>query len=167
MNAIATARAYVTAEEMHQFVPLAASCFWPFVQKGDGCWLWTGSTMDGRYGKVVFGSGRWCHAHRFAFFLHHGPIPPGMLVCHHCDTPPCCNPYKCLFLGTHAENMADMARKGRAVYRQKITLAEASEIIARFARGEKQKAIAVDYGIDRSTVSYLASGKYKYARGLL
>lgn len=161
-------RCYVTAEEMHLFASLADRCFWPFVQKGNGCWLWTGPTMGGRYGKVVFGSGRWCHAHRFAFFIHHGPIPPGMFVCHHCDNPPCCNPFECLFLGTHTENMRDMSRKGRAgLSTRKLTRDSVAEIIARSRTGETQGTIAADYGIDRSTVSYLMRGRFDYARDLL
>lgn len=42
-----------------------------------------------------------------------GPIPVGMLACHHCDNPPCCNPAH-VFIGTHKDNARDMARKGRA-----------------------------------------------------
>jgi len=51
-------------------------------------------------------------AHRKAWEDEHGPIPPGMNVCHHCDNPPCINPDH-LFLGTQKDNAVDMSRKGR------------------------------------------------------
>ena len=44
--------------------------------------------------------------------LHRGPIPPGMNVLHKCDVGLCVNPYH-LFLGTHADNVADRHRKSR------------------------------------------------------
>jgi hypothetical protein len=76
------------------------------------CWLWLAGRNPKGYGR--FGMhGSAVFAHRQAYALTVGAIPEGMYVCHRCDNPPCCNPEH-LFLGTHADNIRDMTRKGRA-----------------------------------------------------
>jgi hypothetical protein len=83
----------------------------------DECWLWQSAVDRDGYGQ--------CHAspqaqklqvtraHQMAYVTCVGPIPDGMVVCHHCDTPSCCNPSH-LFVGTVADNNADKVKKGRA-----------------------------------------------------
>jgi hypothetical protein len=96
--------------------------FWKFVEKSDGCWLWTGQRTPEGYGRFVVGrtpkqKGFNKGAHRFSWEMEYGgPIPVGIYVCHGCDQPSCVRPSH-LFLGTATENMRDMARKGRG-YRQ-------------------------------------------------
>ena len=77
----------------------------------DGCTVWTGTVDRCGYGRISVGC-RMAMAHRVAWELANGTIPPGMEVCHSCDNRPCCNVAH-LFLGTHQDNMTDMARKGR------------------------------------------------------
>lgn len=80
----------------------------------DGCWIWTGAVTTDGYGNI----GHPPHVelptstHRLAWTLAYGPIPDGAYVLHRCDVRRCVNPEH-LFLGSHADNMRDMAEKGR------------------------------------------------------
>lgn len=91
------------------------SRFWAKVAVGDAdqCWLWQGPLSGNGYGRCAIGKRRaWMAAHRVSWTIHHGDIPQGLFVCHHCDVPLCVNPAH-LFLGTQTDNMRDAASKGR------------------------------------------------------
>lgn len=92
-------------------LPEVAGRFWSKVDKGPGCWTWTGATQNYGYGAVTI-HGLTRRAHRVSWELAHGPIPDGLHVCHRCDNPPCVNPDH-LFLGTAQDNVDDKDAKGR------------------------------------------------------
>ena len=73
---------------------------------------------------MLYRDGKSVRAHRQAWIDAHGPIPRTTLVCHRCDNPRCSR-LSHLFIGSHKDNSADMARKGRAPWAGKTMPAEA------------------------------------------
>lgn len=148
--------------------------FWSRVESNDAdsCWLWTGSVRgNNKYGVFEI-AGKPIQAHRFSWELHHGLIPVGQCVLHRCDTPRCVNPSH-LFLGTHQQNMADMAAKGRAPKNcgekcgtSKLTDAQVLDIRTRRAAGEKQSSIAESYGLTQQAISYVCLRGWRHVGGV-
>ena len=140
--------------------------FWRSIDRSKGysaCWEWTGTKDYKGYGRIKV-NGRALRAHRVAYELYRKPIPAGMSVLHACDNPACANPSH-LFLGTPADNSADMVKKdrqakGEANSSAKLTEADVIAIKKRLAAGgETQRSVAADYGVDQSLISYIKTGR--------
>lgn len=140
--------------------------FWrdvPHMSNATACWPWMGSKNANGYGHFSVGgraNNRRVSAHRFAYWLAHGQIEPGEVVCHSCDNPGCVNPAH-LFAGTQAQNLADMTAKGRrsrfalrgeSAPTCKVSDADAKRIATRIASGEKPAALAREFGVNRVSI---------------
>lgn len=147
--------------------------FWHYVNKsgpvhpvlGTRCWVYRTARPDD-YGRVLTGSGR-VKAHRFSWTLLRGPVPPGLWVLHRCDNRPCVNPDH-LFIGTGADNVADMINKGRHNARHgeghpmaKLTRGEVDQIRKTYRRGSRtygSPALARRFGVSQPMILHIVKG---------
>lgn len=143
--------------------------FWAKVKRGDPseCWNWQAArcgTHNG-YGQTYY-KGRKLLAHRAAWMISHGYLPPEDLeICHTCDNGLCCNPDH-LWLGTHRENMIDRNRKGRIIYEKgsercnaKLTEVDIEKILQLLEQGLSQRAIAKRFNVSQPKISHIKSGQ--------
>lgn len=131
------------------------------------CWVWTAGIQNRNgYGQFALRKGVIRRAHRVAWELARNTVPDGLWVLHRCDNPPCVRPEH-LFLGTPKDNTADMAAKGRGHFpppgeaHPTAILTEADVLAIRRARqqGVTGAALGRQYGVHRSTVYKICSGK--------
>jgi len=105
---------YCSKECYRSDAPSLSDVFWSKVQRSsDDCWTWQGSRSNRGYGKLSY-RGRDLRAHRVAWELAHGDIPPRFVVMHTCDNPPCVR-LDHLKLGTMRANNQDRDQKGRTI----------------------------------------------------
>ncbi len=135
-----------------------ATRFWRYVQKSEGCWLWTGLVTQYGYGRFSKSHRDFPHAHRVAWELTNGPIPEiTPCVLHRCDVRLCVRPDH-LFLGTKRDNMRDRDAKQRQAKGEHAGLVKltAEQVLAiRHAytgRYGQSSALARQYGISTSTM---------------
>lgn len=116
-------------------------------EPNSGCFLWTGAVT--RFGHGTFHIKRkTVSAHRTAYERAYGPIPNGLYVLHKCDVRCCVNPEH-LWLGTQADNLKDMARKGRSLRGEKNRSAKLTEAIVQLIRAsdEPYRILAERYSV--------------------
>lgn len=145
--------------------------FWARVErKGDDeCWAWNGAHY--RHGYGAFGNANAAPegAHRVSYEINVGTIPDGMFVCHHCDNRGCVNP-KHLFVGTAADNAADMNSKKRhpggsfRLVDQRGEKNVAAKLNAEKVREIRRRsgthtALAAEFGVSLSTIANIRDGK--------
>lgn len=77
--------------------------YWSTPEPNTGCILWAATVDPGGYGQISV-RGRGCLAHRVAWELERGPIPPGLELDHLCRVHSCIN-VQHMELVPHRENV--------------------------------------------------------------
>lgn len=144
--------------------------FWNRVTVGkpDECWTWNGAVDILGYGRMHYHRKKWM-AHRLAYTLTLGNIPPGKILMHKCDNPPCCNPTH-LTVGEHKDNVHDMMNKGRMKGRRataqdpgckpKLTEQDVKDIRAEYAvGGTSYGKLALKYHLHRNYIASIVTRK--------
>ena len=133
------------------------------VDSNTGCHEFEGRKDSHGYGQLK-DKGKTVLVHRWIWQRKNGPTDQQVL--HKCDNPGCVN-LDHLFIGTHKDNMADMAAKGRTnpprgyAHKRpmaKLTNEKVVEIKALLARGYKQSDIAKDFQVSRNIICDIANG---------
>lgn len=154
--------------------------FWAKVLKTDGCWLWQASKRNQGYGAFVWtdDSGKTIHgrAHRFSWELANGPIPGDLCALHKCDAPACVNPAH-MFIGTKADNNADMVKgrrrvggsktsvdackyqRGESHHSAKMTADKVRRIRTLRGSGQSYSTIAHIFDVNTSAIYKICNGK--------
>ena len=142
--------------------------FWQKVDKKgpDECWPWTAAVRNPKEGYGAFWlDGRHQPANRVALLFSGVDVPSGMVACHRCDNPGCCNPAH-LFPGTPKANNDDKVAKRRHAAGDshgmaKLTQQQVAEIRAHRPPGVKRLApgiperLAERYGVTKQYISEL------------
>ena len=122
------------------------------------CWEWAGVRTMAGYGRMKW-DGKPTYAHRLAYGLANGAMPPAdLFVRHKCDNPPCCNPSH-LLLGTHADNMHDASERKRGVgHPSAIPFSDVPNIRAYLSAGQPIVSTADIFGYNASAVRAVKYG---------
>ena len=134
----------------------------------NGCIPWLGHRTRKGYGCIrVTKDHAKTTAHRAAWVLKRGDIPPEISVLHRCDNPTCVN-VDHLFLGTPLDNVADMVQKGRQAWRfrtpwQKLNSTDGERISDLRRMGHTQQEIADWLAVSRPLISMILAGKINHS----
>lgn len=150
--------------------------FWQHVRISgtDACWGWTSAVSIHGYGRFKVND-KMIAVHRYSYWLAYGELPTNLDICHKCNNRRCVNPVH-LYAGTAKENVADaikagthhnfvktrtsgLAPKGESQPKALLIESQVLDIYRRCHAGESHRAIAAEYGVGKTTITNIHSGR--------
>lgn len=139
------------------------------------CWLWTGAKNACGYGTMgqrSKGQSITVSTHRVAWAATHGD-PGRQHVLHSCDRPACCNP-RHLRLGTHLDNMREMAGRNRRANNfaglknphRRLGIDDVYMIYNAVLGGTPPPIVATRHGVTIGTIHKITNGVFWKELGL-
>jgi len=126
------------------------------LMQDDGCHEWQSTLHRDGYGKFWL-DGQQVQAHRMAYLIHHGDIPVGAWVLHHCDNRKCVNPEH-LYLGNAKQNSQDRTQRLRYQC-YKLSTEAVSQIRNSYSTGcWSQQELADLHGVNQAYISRVIRG---------
>lgn len=165
----------------YRHLPLTLDWLLQYAEIGEGqqsCWLWMRHRDRDGYGRIRRNR-KDLRVHIVAWQLSNRvTVPPGLLVLHRCDNPPCFRPDH-LFTGTTLDNNRDKVRKGRSAsgdrhharlhpellkrgsanVQAKLTEESVRIIRMRLNEGATQQSLANEFGVSQPVISSIALRK--------
>lgn len=125
------------------------------LKQPNGCWEWQGF----RFKKTGHGQfwldGHDIKAQRAAWILYVGEIPGSLYVLHKCNNARCVNPDH-LYLGTHQDNMRDVAlsgsRRNHGGTYKKLDWDKVHQIRQVESTPRNKRILARDFGVSITTI---------------
>jgi hypothetical protein len=156
----------LSPEERERLAPFLESS--TYRNEVNGCWLSKLSTYSG-YSQLSF-RGKHVGFHRLSYAFYKEGFDDNLDVLHKCDVRRCFNPEH-LFLGTQADNAADMVAKGRSSKGEKhymfgnghlqtgeknghakLQKDQIIEILTKRKEGLAPRKLAKEYGVSLGTI---------------
>lgn len=129
-------------------------------EPNSGCWIWMAALSKSGHGHLHYRRQWQGGAHRASYEAFCGKIPPGLWVCHRCNTPACVNPEH-LYLGTVVENTNDRMKAGTSMRgeRHHDTPFTEKDVIAIRQSPESGASLARRLGVSRQAINKIKARK--------